>query len=215
MKLPFKRKPEAEMLQTAHTFYESISQRRTVRDFSSEPVDLELIDRCIMAAGTAPNGANLQPWHFSVITSAEVKSQIRSAAEEHEKKFYHGGAPDEWIDALKHLKTNEHKPYLEQAPVLIAIFQKATTEDEYGIERKCYYAKESVGLATGILITALHQSGLATLTHTPSPMGFLNTILNRPKAEKPFVLLIVGYPNDDCEVPDISKLPLSSICSKH
>lgn len=215
MKLDFTRKPETEMQQTAEAFYASMSKRRTVRNFSSDEVDLGLIDQCILAAGTAPNGANLQPWHFSVITSAEMKKQVRIAAEEHEKKFYHGGAPDEWIDALKHLNTDENKPFLEHAPVLIAVFQKATNLDEYGVERKCYYAKESVGLATGMLITALHQSGLATLTHTPSPMGFLNTLLERPKAEKPFVLLVVGYPADDCKVPDISKLSLSKIRSQH
>jgi len=215
MKLNFTRKPESEMKQIADEFYASMSRRRTVRDFSSDEVDQDLIDQCLLAAGTAPNGANLQPWHFSVIKSAEMKKQVREAAEEHEKKFYGGGAPDEWIDALKHLNTDENKPFLEHAPVLIAVFQKATTLDEQGIERKCYYAKESVGLATGMLITALHQAGLATLTHTPSPMGFLNTLLERPKAEKPFVLLVVGYPSEDCEVPDINKLPLSEIRSLH
>lgn len=215
MKLNFVRKEESEMLQSAKDFYQSMAKRRTVRDFSSDPVDPELIDQCLLAAGTAPNGANLQPWHFSVITSPEMKKKVREAAEVHERKFYGGGAPEEWIDALKHLPTDENKPFLEEAPVLIAIFQKATTIDYVGVERKCYYAKESVGLAGGMLITALHQAGLATLTHTPSPMGFLNELLDRPKAEKAFLLLVVGYPKENCEVPEITKLPLEKIRSHH
>lgn len=215
MELNFKRVPEADMLERSASFYEELRKRRTVRDFSSDPVNLDIIDKCILSAGTAPNGANLQPWHFSVVTSPEIKTEIRKQAEIHEHKFYNGGAPEEWIDALKHLKTDESKPFLELAPVLIAVFQKATTLDEQGIERKCYYAKESVGLATGMLISALHQAGLATLTHTPSPMGFLNKILERPTAEKPYLLLVVGYPTDTCEVPDITKLPLEKIRSIH
>ncbi len=215
MQLNFDRLPEPEMLERSAFYYKEMRSRRTVRDFSTDPVNQEVINRCIQTAATAPNGANLQPWHFSVITSPEIKSEIRKQAEIHEHKFYNGGAPEEWIDALKHLKTDEFKPFLELAPVLIAVFQKATTLDEQGIERKCYYAKESVGLATGMLISALHHAGLATLTHTPSPMGFLNKILERPTSEKPYLLLVVGYPTNDCEVPDITKLPLASIRSNH
>ena len=215
MKLNFQTKPQEQMCADAENFYTQVKSRRSVREFKSDTVPDEIIENCLLAAGTAPNGANLQPWHFCVVKSQKIKSEMRAAAEEHEHKFYNGGVPDEWIDALKHLNTNESKPFLEVAPVLIAIFQKATTFDHEGIERKCYYAKESVGIATGMLITALHQSGLATLTHTPSPMNFLNKILERPSSEKPFLLLIVGYPTNTCEVPDIKKHGLESIRTYH
>jgi len=215
MHLNFQEKPDAAMQQCASDFYQHVKSRRTVRDFSEKAIPQGVLDDCILAAGTAPNGANLQPWHFAVVTSQETKSKIRSAAEEEEKEFYGGRAPQEWLDTLSHLKTDEHKPFLEKAPALIAIFQKNKTVDEFGKERKCYYPKESVGIATGILITALHNAGLASLTHTPSPMGFLNDILDRPSSEKPYLLLVVGFPAENCEVPDISKLPIEKIRSVH
>jgi len=215
MKLDFQPKSEAEMLSNSQQFYAEMQQRRSVREFKPDPIPDEVIENCLLAAGTAPNGANLQPWHFSVVKSAEVKSALRSAAELHEHHFYNGGAPEEWLDALKHLGTDASKPFLNTAPVLIAIFQKSKTIDHEGVERKCYYPKESVGIATGMLITALHHAGLATLTHTPSPMKFLNEVLERPNTEKPFLLLVVGYPTDDCEVPDIEKLGIESIRTYH
>ncbi|MGJ8657862.1 MAG: nitroreductase family protein [Akkermansiaceae bacterium] len=215
MKLNFSTKTEEQMRTDAANFYSQIKTRRSVREFKATPVPDEIIEYCLLAAGTAPNGANLQPWHFCVVKSPQVKAEMRTAAEQHEHKFYNGGAPEEWIDALKHLNTNESKPFLETAPILIAIFQKSTTFDHEGIERKCYYAKESVGIATGMLITALHQSGLATLTHTPSPMNFLNKILDRPSSEKTFLLLVVGYPTDDCEVPNIEKHTIDTIRTYH
>jgi len=215
MKLIFHKKAEDQMRADAEDFYTMVKSRRTVREFKSTQIPDSIIEHCLLSAGTAPNGANLQPWHFCVIKSPEIKAKIKTAAEQHEHKFYNGGAPEEWIDTLKHLNTDESKPFLETAPALIAIFQKSTTEDHQGVERKCYYAKESIGIATGILITALHQCGLATLTHTPSPMNFLNKILDRPSSEKPFLLLVVGYPTDDCEVPDIGKHKIESIRTYH
>lgn len=206
---------EAEMLERATAFYEQIRKRRTVRDFSDRPVPREIIDQCILAAGTAPNGANLQPWHFAVVSSQEIKAEIRKAAEEEEREFYNGRAPDEWLDALAPLGTDEHKPFLEIAPYLIVIFAKSHDVDAEGNRSKNYYASESVGIATGMLITALHHAGLATLTHTPSPMKFLNQILNRPANERAFVVLVTGYPTDDAKVPDITKKPLSEITSDH
>jgi len=204
-----------QMLANAKDFYELMKRRRTVREYSDKPIPEGVIEQCILTAGTAPNGANLQPWHFAVIQSPEVKKIVREAAEEEEREFYNGRAPKEWLDTLAHLGTDENKPFLEEAPALIAIFQKSKTIDEFGKETRTYYPKESVGIATGMLITALHNAGLATLTHTPSPMNFLNKILDRPKEEKPFLLLIVGYPKENCEVPDISKLPLEQIASNH
>jgi len=215
MKLNFRAKSEDQMLSRSKDFYSSMKERRSVREFKSDPIPDEIIENCILAAGTAPNGANLQPWHFCVVKSDKVKSSLRTAAEIHEHNFYNGGAPEEWLDALKHLGTDASKPFLNTAPVLIAVFQKSNIIDNEGIERKCYYPKESVGIATGILITALHQSGLATLTHTPSPMKFLNEILDRPNSEKPFLLLVVGYPTDNCEVPNITKLGIESIRTYH
>ena len=215
MKLDFLTKSEKQMLADSQQFYDKIKQRRSVREFKSDPIPNEVIENCLLAAGTAPNGANLQPWHFCVVKSAKVKSALRTAAEMHEYNFYNGGAPEEWLDALKRLGTDATKPFLDTAPVLITIFQKSKTIDHEGVERKCYYPKESVGIATGMLITALHQSGLATLTHTPSPMKFLNEILERPSSEKPFLLLVVGYPTDDCKVPDIEKLSIEAIRTYH
>ncbi len=206
--LPFKEQSPEEMVSSSEAFYLKVKSRRSVRDFSDRSIPEEVIKNALMAAGTAPNGANLQPWHFSVIQNPEVKKEIRIAAEKEEKAFYQGLAPDEWLNALLPLGTNENKPFLETAPCLIAIFIKKTTTDDKGVEHKNYYTSESVGIATGILITALHLSGLATLTHTPSPMKFLNKILKRPASERPFLLLVVGYPNEKTEVPKISKYPL-------
>jgi iodotyrosine deiodinase len=201
------------MRERADAFYETMRQRRTVRDFSDKPVAREVIEDCLRAAGTAPNGANRQPWHFVAIADPEVKRRIREAAEEEERAFYHGRAPDEWLEALAHLGTDEHKPFLERAPWLIAIFAESYEPLPDGGKRKNYYVTESVGIATGLLITALHYAGLATLTHTPSPMGFLSEILDRPSNERPFLLLVTGHPADDATVPDIDKKPLEQIAT--
>ena len=209
----FTRHDEAEMARRARAFRDEMRRRRTVRDYSPEPVPGEVIDACIEAAGTAPNGANRQPWHFVVVRDPAVKRRIREAAEHEELDFYEHRAPPEWLEALAHLGTDEQKPFLETAPVLIAIF--AEKYELRGEEKlKNYYVTESVGIATGILLTALHHAGLATLTHTPSPMGFLNEILDRPPNERPFLLLVVGYPAADALVPDITRQPLDRITSR-
>lgn len=209
----FTRRDEAEMARRARAFRDEVRRRRTVREYSDEPVPEEVIDACIEAAGTAPNGANRQPWHFVVVRDPEVKRRIRAEAEKEERDFYAHRAPAAWLEALAHLGTDEHKPFLEMAPVLIAIFAESY-EVRDGEKLKNYYVTESVGIATGILITALHHAGLATLTHTPSPMGFLNKVLDRPANERPFLLLVVGYPADDALVPDITKKPLDRIASR-
>ncbi|NWK55399.1 nitroreductase family protein [Verrucomicrobiaceae bacterium N1E253] len=211
--LPFSRLTKPEMHKAANAFYQSVRTRRTVRDFSDQPIPAEVIETCLLAAGTAPNGANLQPWHFVVVQDPEIKRQIREAAEAEEREFYNGRAPEEWLDALSHLGTDANKPFLETAPALIAIFQQSKTTNHHGEPSKTYYPKESTGIATGILITALHQAGLATLTHTPSPMNFLNEILGRPNTDKPFLLLVCGYPTENCQVPIIDKKPLREIAS--
>jgi iodotyrosine deiodinase len=202
---------EPEMCQRAKQFYEDIKRRRTVRDFSDRPVPIEIINHCLLAAGTAPNGANLQPWHFAIIRDPQIKSGIRVAAEKEEREFYSGKAPQAWLDALAPLGTDSNKPFLETAPYLIVVFSKTHELRENGSLVKHYYANESVGIATGFLINALHHCGLATLTHTPSPMKFLNQILDRPANERPFVLLVVGYPAADAQVPVISKKTLDQI----
>jgi nitroreductase len=196
------------MQRRAADFYAEIQRRRTVREFSDRPVPQTIIESCLLAAGTAPNGANLQPWHFVVIRSSEIKRKIRLAAEEEERDFYQNRAPQEWLDALAPLGTDEHKPFLETAPYLIAIFAQSYGLLPDGRRVKHYYVSESVGIATGFLIAGLHHAGLATLTHTPSPMGFLNEILDRPANERPFLLLVVGYPAEDATVPAITKKPL-------
>ena len=203
---------ESEMEERAHAFLEELRRRRTVRDFSDRPVPRNVIETCILAAGTAPNGANHQPWHFAVVADPEVKKTIREAAEEEEKEFYSGRAPKEWLKALEPLGTNEEKPFLERAPYLIVIFGESYAVGEDGNKGKNYYVMESVGIATGMLITAIHRAGLVSLTHTPSPMGFLNEILGRPKNERAFLILVVGYPETDATVPDIEKKPLEQIC---
>lgn len=203
------------MLSRAGAFRELMSGRRTVRDFSADPIPDGVLEACIEAAGRAPSGANQQPWHFAIVRDGSTKRRIREAAEAEEREFYESRAPQEWLDALAHLGTDAEKPFLETAPALIAIFQKNQIASDTGDPIKTYYPKESVGIATGILITALHDAGLATLTHTPSPMKFLNEILGRPGSEKPFLLLVVGHPADGCEVPEITKLPLGDIASFH
>jgi iodotyrosine deiodinase len=215
--LKFERLPHAEQIARSRDLLAVMRKRRTVRDFSPEPVAAELIENAIMVAANAPSGANLQPWTFVVVSDPAVKRQIREGAEVEEREFYEHRAPQEWLDALAPLGTDWHKPFLETAPFLIVIFRQ-----DWGLVRtssqntlpgaehspakmKHYYATESVGIAAGMLITALHLSGLATLTHTPSPMGFLSEILHRPKNEKPFLLLPVGYPAADAQVPRIVK----------
>lgn len=209
----FREYPVEEMRERLRLFYEDIDRRRTVRDFADRPVPRDIIENALRAAGTAPSGANLQPWHFVVISGAETKKQIREAAEAEEKEFYERRASPEWLAALEPLGTDQNKPFLETAPYLIAIFLKKYDELSDGSKVKHYYPTESTGLATGVLITALHIAGLATLTHTPSPMRFLNEILDRPKSERPFLLLVVGYPSEDARVPDISRKPLEAFTS--
>jgi len=203
--------PPAEMLQRAEEFLRMVQRRRSVRQFSPRPVPRQVIETCLLAAGTAPNGANLQPWRFVVVSEPAVKRQIRLAAEQEEHEFYTRRAPQEWLDALAPFGTDEVKPYLEIAPYLIVIFALSYGVLPDGRKVKNYYVNESVGIATGILITSLHYAGLATLTHTPSPMGFLNQILNRPENERPFLILVTGYPADDARVPAITKKPLDEI----
>jgi iodotyrosine deiodinase len=205
----------AEMLQRSEQFYLDIKRRHSVRKFSSRAVDQVVIENCLKSAGTAPNGANHQPWHFAAIHSQAVKTQVREQAEAHERGFYEGRAGDEWLGALKPLGTDANKPYLEHAPWLIAIFSQKNTELEGGNKQNNYYVHESVGIATGLLINALHHSGLATLTHTPKPMSFLSKICNRPDNERAYMLLVVGYPADNATVPNhaINKKSLSEIAS--
>src|SRR5687767_4422729 len=183
--------PAAEMLRRSEAFARDLSQRRTVRDFSDRPVPPGVIDACLRAAGTAPSGANLQPWHFVVITDPAIKRRIREAAEVEQREFYEHRAPAEWLAALEPLGTDWRKPFLEVAPVLIAVFGEGYGERPDGSRFKHYYVNESVGLATGLLVAAVHTAGLVSLTHTPSPMGFLNDILGRPVRERPFLLLVV------------------------
>ena len=205
--------PVDEMERRAAQFYRELGRRRTVRDFSDRPVPKSIIDHCLLAAGTAPSGANMQPWHFAAVSDLQIKAKIRVAAEEEERQFYREKAPQEWLDALAPLGTDEHKPFLETAPWLIAIFVQRHGVLEDGRSVKHYYAMESVGIATGMLISAVHHAGLVSLTHTPSPMGFLNRLLDRPANERPFLLLVVGYPAEDAEVPVITKKPLEDIAS--
>ena len=204
-KLNFIKQSQSEMIHTSERFYDRIKERRTVRDFSTDSIPNEIIQNAIMSAGTAPSGANMQPWHFSVTTDPKIKYRIRVEAEKEERKFYEKRAPEEWLEALAPLGTNENKPFLETAPVLIGVFLEKYTEDGEGRRQKNYYPSESVGIACGMLIAALHFSGLATLTHTPSPMKFLNDIFDRPASERAYLLLVVGYPTDSCEVPAITK----------
>jgi iodotyrosine deiodinase len=202
-----------EMKQRARSFRDDMQRRRTVRNFSDRPVPREIIEECLLTAGTAPNGANLQPWHFVVVSDPKVKHEIRVAAEQEETEFYHRRAPQEWLDALAVIGTDEHKPFLDTAPYLIAIFGKNYSQLPDGRRVKNYYLNESVGIAAGMLITAIHNAGLVSLTHTPSPMGFLNDILHMPPDEKPYLLLVVGYPAEDAQVPIIEKKSLEEIAT--
>lgn len=199
------------MEDAAARFYDEIRRRRTVREFSDRPVSRKIIEDALRAAGTAPSGANMQPWHFVVIGSSELKRRIREAAEQEEKEFYEHRASEEWLRALEPLGTDEHKPFLETAPWLIAVFLKKFSFDASGKRLKNYYTAESVGIACGFLLAALHQAGLATLTHTPSPMKFLNRLLDRPKTERPYMLIVTGYPDSNARVPVIGKHPLEEI----
>lgn len=210
--LDFREYPAEEMRHRARTFYEDLNRRRTVREFDSRPVPQEIVEDCLRAAATAPSGANLQPWQFVAVSNAAVKRRIREAAEAEEARFYRERAPEEWLDALAPLGTDEHKPFLETAPWLIVVFARMYDNRE-GRKIKHYYVQESVGIATGLLIAAVHHAGLASLTHTPSPMGFLNTLLGRPPNEKPFLILVVGYPAVDTRVPDIRRKPLGQIAT--
>ena len=206
--------PPAEMASRAGAFADEMHRRRTVRDFSDRPLPRALIEDCLRAAGSAPSGANQQPWHFVAISDPAVKRRIREAAEAEERAFYEHRAPPEWLDVLRPLGTDSSKPFLEDAPWLIAVFIRRFERLPDGSKRKHYYTDESVGLATGLLLAAVHRAGLVSLTHTPSPMKFLNDILGRPRdLERPFLLLVVGYPAADAKVPDIPRKRLTEICS--
>ncbi len=196
--------PEAEMLKRSREFYDFLNKRRTVREFSDKPVPKELIENVIMTASTAPSGAHKQPWTFCVVSNPKIKSEIRKAAEEEEYTNYHGRMSDEWLQDLAPLGTDEHKPFLEIAPYLIVVFKKSY-DIVNGEKQKCYYVNESVGLACGMLLAAIHNAGLVALTHTPSPMNFLQKILHRPENEKPFLLIPVGYPAENAQVPALTR----------
>lgn len=203
--------PIEDMRAAARDFLETMRRRRTVRAFSDRSVPRDVIEDCLLSAGTAPNGANRQPWRFVVVGDPGLKKEIRREAEIEERAFYSGKAPPEWLEALEHLGTDQHKPFLEDAPWLIVIFAERYEITPEGKRLKNYYVNESVGIATGMLITALHHAGLVTLTHTPSPMTFLNDLLGRPDNERPFLILVVGYPKEDATVPEITKKPIEDI----
>ena len=204
---------DEQLIARATAFREEMARRRTVRDFSDRTVPRAVIESCLQTAGSAPNGANLQPWHFVAVSDPALKREIRLAAEAEEKEFYEHRAPNEWLEALAALGTDAHKPFLETAPWLIAIFSQPYRILPDGRRLKHYYAVESVGIATGFLVAAVHRAGLASLTHTPSPMGFLNKLLHRPAHEKPFLLLVVGHPAESAVVPNIQRKPLAEISS--
>jgi iodotyrosine deiodinase len=209
--LDYREYPPDQMAERAAEFAAEMARRRSVRHFSDRAVPRPVIEDCLRAAGSAPSGANMQPWRFVVVSDPLAKRQIREAAEAEERAFYAGRAGDEWLDALAPLGTDWQKPFLEIAPYLIAIFAQSYGLEPGGRKVKHYYVQESVGIATGLLIAALHHAGLATLTHTPSPMGFLSEVLARPANDRPFLLLVVGYPAPDAHVPDIRRKDLSEI----
>ena len=211
--LHFDKKQPDEMIAISRSFCQVMKRRRTVREFSDRPIPAEVIKNAILAAGTAPSGANMQPWHFVAVFNPATKVAIREAAEAEERVFYQGRASGEWLSALQPLATDANKPFLEIAPCLIVVFLKKVTIDEAGREHRNYYTAESVGIATGMLITALHLSGRATLTYTPSPMGFLNKILARPDSERPYLILVTGYPAGGAQVPVLSKYPFDQIAT--
>jgi len=196
---------DVEALEKSEEFLGLMQQRHSIRDFSDQPVARQVIENCVRAAGLAPSGANHQPWYFAVVESAEAKRKIRLAAEEEERSFYQGRAGDEWLSALEPIGTNDQKPFLETAPYLIVIFAQRNSIDAKGNKRKNYYVGESVGIATGFLITALHNAGLSTLTHTPNPMRFLNELCERPGNEKPEMILVVGHAAKEATVPKHAK----------
>ncbi len=203
--------PVEEMKSRSEKFYQMMRKRRTVRDFDTRTVPREIIESCLLTAGTAPNGANMQPWTFVAISASDIKAKIRHAAEEVEREFYQNRAPDYWLEALGPLGTDENKPHLEEAPYLIVVFSKQFSTTADGERLHNYYISESVGIAMGFLISAIHNAGLASLTHTPKPMSFLRELLNRPKSETPVLILAVGYPKKDACVPSITKKPLEEI----
>jgi len=209
--LVFDQKPIEEMKHAARYFYQKIRTRRTVREFSERPVPRSLIEDTLRTAGTAPSGANMQPWHFVVVSNPVLKQRIRAAAEQEEQAFYEHRASEEWLKALEPLGTDRHKKFLETAPWLIVVFLKKFSVDGQGKRLKNYYTSESVGISCGFLISALHWAGLATLTHTPSPMKFLNQLLQRPKDERAYMIIVAGYPDDDARVPAIGKQALDKI----
>jgi len=211
--LEFEFRDESSLVDRSEQFLSLMRKRRTVRDFSARAVPESVIANAIAVAGSAPSGANMQPWHFVAVSNEHVKQQIREAAEIEERELYEHRASEEWLKALEPMGTNANKPFLQTAPWLIAVFAQKYTLDEAGNKHKHYYTPESVGIATGFLIAALHHAGLATLTHTPSPMGFLRNILDRPAHEKPFLLLVTGYPADDAKVPDIDKKSSAKLLS--
>lgn len=210
--LPYERMGESEMIEKSRSFADSISKRRSVREFSTDPVPMEIIENAIRAAGSAPSGANKQPWTYCVVTCADLKRRIRVSAEEEEFRNYHGRMSESWLEDLEPLGTNHQKPFIEDAPVLIIVFKKIYDQEEpTGSKKNNYYVNESIGISVGMLLTALHQSGLATLTHTPSPMNFLEKLLNRPANERAYLNIPVGYPKNGTEVPNIHRKGLDDI----
>ncbi len=210
-KLNFNFQDEEKMIKTSKELYKNLSQRRTVRSFSTKPVPKDILNHCLLAASSSPSGANKQPYKFVVVESQSIKEKIKEAAEKEEELFYTKRASEDWLDDLKPFKTNQFKPYLAKAPFLIAVFAIPFEVNSEGKKDKNYYPIESTGLATGSLISCLHMSGLATLTHTPSPLNFLNEILNQPKHYKPMILLVTGYPEENTEVPKIERKPLHQL----
>jgi len=200
------------MVQRSKHFLEMIKSRRTVRDFSEKNIPVGVIENAVRTAASAPSGANKEPWHFVIVKDPALKKKIRVAAEKEEKEFYEHRAPDSWLEDLNQFKTDWHKPFLEVAPALIVVFRQSY-RDLGSTRRKNYYVNESVGIASGFLLAALHNAGLVTLTHTPSPMGFLEKILKRPKNEKAFLLIPVGYPAENAKVPDLIKKPYNEIAT--
>ena len=212
-KLQFQKITFEEMDYNANQFFQKVSSRRSVRDFSRDDFPIDIIKNCIKSASTAPSGANKQPWHFVIVKDPIIKRKIRKAAEVEEKEFYGGRAPKEWLDDLNQFGTDWNKPFLEEAPYLIVIFSKKFDINDDGTNKKNYYVSESVGIASGLLLTALHNAGLVTLTHTPSPMAFLSDILNRPPSDKPYLIIPVGFPSENAEVPNIKKKTFKEICT--
>ena len=212
-KLQFQKITFEEMDYNANRFFQKVSSRRSVRDFSSDDFPIDIIKNCIKSASTAPSGANKQPWHFVIVKDPIIKRKIRKAAEIEEKEFYGGRAPKEWLDDLNQFGTDWNKPFLEEAPYLIVVFSKKFDINDDGTNTKNYYVSESVGIASGLLLTALHNAGLVTLTHTPSPMAFLSDILNRPPSDKPYLIIPVGFPSENAEVPNIKKKTFKEICT--